>query len=70
MENIKFAFEDLKVYQKALDFVDVAYSLSSKFPKQELYGLTSQLNRAAVSIALNIAEGSGDSDVQFNRFYR
>jgi len=68
MENVKFNFEDLQVYQKALDFVDLAYSLSSKFPKQELYGLTFQLNRAAVSIALNIAEGAGDSNAQFNRF--
>lgn len=68
MRNIKFAFEDLKVYQKALDFVDDAHNLSTEFPKQELYSLTSQLNRAAVSIALNIAEGSGDTNAQFNRF--
>jgi len=57
MEDVKFAFEDLKVYEKALDLVDLAYDISSNFPKQEMYGLISQLNRAAVSIALNIAEG-------------
>ena len=68
MENVKFAFEDLKVYEKALDLVDLAYDTSANFPKQELYGLISQLNRASVSIALNIAEGSGDTDPQFNRF--
>ncbi len=68
MEKIKFSFEDLKVYDKALDWVDLAYSVSNSFPKQELYALTSQLNRAAVSIPLNIAEGSGDSNPQFNRF--
>lgn len=68
IEDVHFSFEDLKVYQKALDFVDYVYSLTAKFPREELYGLTSQFNRAAVSIALNTAEGSGDSDVQFNRY--
>lgn len=68
MEQVKFAFEDLKVYQKALDFVDIAYLFSSAFPKEEKYGLSSQFTRAATSIALNIAEGAGDTDAQFNRF--
>jgi len=68
MKSVKFAFEDLKVYEKALDLVDLAYNTSNNFPKHELYGLISQLNRAAVSVALNIAEGSGDTDLQFNRF--
>ena len=68
MEDSHFRFEDLKIYQKALDFNDEVYSLIKKFPKEELYGLTSQFNRAAVSIALNTAEGSGDTDTQFNRF--
>ncbi|WP_029035368.1 four helix bundle protein [Salinimicrobium terrae] len=68
MEEVKFNFEDLKVYQKALDFIDYAYSLTAKFPKEELYGLSSQFNRAAVSIALNTSEGSGDTDAQFHRF--
>lgn len=68
MEDVRFSFEDLKIYQKALDFSDYAYSLTEKFPKNELYGLTSQFNRAAVSIALNTAEGSGDTDLQFNKY--
>lgn len=68
MEQIKFNFEDLKVYQQSLDFIDYVYSLTSKYPKIELYGLSSQYNRAAVSIALNISEGSGDTDAQFHRF--
>lgn len=68
MEDIHFAFEDLKIYQKALDLTDCVYDLTSQFPKTEMYGLTSQFNRAAVSIALNTAEGSGDTDLQFNRF--
>ena len=69
MENKPvFKFENLMVYQKALDFVDLAYEVSKSFPKSELYNLTSQFKRAAVSILLNIAEGSGDTNAQFNRF--
>lgn len=66
--DVHFSFEDLQVYQKALDFTDFVYSLTAKFPREELYGLSSQFSRAAVSIALNTAEGSGDTDSQFNRF--
>ncbi len=68
MKEIKFKFEDLKVYQKALSFISLAYKTSEEFPKQEAYRLTSQFIRAATSIALNIAEGSGDTNPQFNRF--
>ncbi len=50
-------FEDLIVWQKAHQFVLSVYKLTEAFPKQETYGLTSQLRRAAVSIAANIAEG-------------
>ena len=67
-KNVHFNFEDLKVYQKALDFTDIVYHLTKSFPKIEQYNLNSQFNRAAVSIALNIAEGHGDSNAQFNRF--
>jgi four helix bundle protein len=51
------SFEDLIVWQKAHQFVLKVYSVSTLFPKSELYGLTSQYRRAAVSIAANIAEG-------------
>ncbi|WP_026935486.1 four helix bundle protein [Christiangramia echinicola] len=68
MEEVKFNFEDLKVYQKALDFVDLVYLITSNFPDKEKYGLSSQFTRSAVSIALNTAEGSGDSDAQFHRY--
>ncbi|HEY4611954.1 MAG TPA: four helix bundle protein [Bacteroidota bacterium] len=50
-------FEDLIVWQKAHQFVLLGYRFTEQFPKQEMYGLTSQLRRAAVSIAANIAEG-------------
>lgn len=68
MRTIKFKFEDLKVYQKALDFVDAAYNATNNFPKKENYALTSQFRRSSISIALNIAEGARDTNAQFNRF--
>ncbi len=65
-----FNFENLITYQKALDFVDKAYFFTDKFPDHELYGLTSQFRRAACSIALNIGEGAGSTDNDFNNFLR
>jgi four helix bundle protein len=50
-------FEDLIVWQEAHEFVLGVYRFTDSFPKSELYGLTSQLRRAAVSIVANIAEG-------------
>ena len=51
------SFEDLIVWQKAHQFVLEVYKLTEKFPKTEIYGLTSQFRRAAISIPANIAEG-------------
>jgi len=51
------SFQDLIVWQKAHAFVLAVYVLTRSFPREELYGLTSQLRRAAVSISANIAEG-------------
>jgi len=70
MEEVKFKFEDLKVYQKSLMFVDDIYKICNGFPKEEKYVLSSQYLRAAISIPLNIAEGSADTDNQFNRFLK
>ena len=50
-------FDELIVWQKAHRFTLEVYSMTAKFPKDEVYGLTSQFRRAAVSIAANIAEG-------------
>ncbi len=66
----KFNFENLLVYQKALDYVDFVYILTFKFPKEEVFGLTSQFKRASNSIALNIAEGSGGTKNEFINFIR
>lgn len=54
-----FSFEKLQVYQQAKEYVKDVYSLTYKFPQNERYCLCDQLKRAAVSIASNIAEGSG-----------
>ncbi len=51
------SFEDLIVWQKAHQFVIMVYAITESFPKQEMFGLTSQFRRAAISIAANIAEG-------------
>lgn len=51
------SFQDLVIWQKAHQFVLMVYSFSETFPRKEVYGLTSQLRRAAISIPANIAEG-------------
>ena len=59
MVETKFSFEKLAVWQEARELVVECYSLVSKFPKEEKYALGDQIRRAVVSIASNIAEGSG-----------
>lgn len=53
-----FSFEKLEVWIEAKDFSKMIYQITSKFPETEKYGLISQLRRASISIASNIAEGS------------
>ncbi len=52
-------YKELKVWEKAHETVLSVYKLTEKFPKEELYGLTSQMRRCAVSVPANIAEGRG-----------
>lgn len=63
-----FKFEDLRVYQEALTFVDMLYELTQVWPKSEMFGLINQLRRAATSIVLNIAEGSSRGKKDFAHF--
>jgi four helix bundle protein len=63
------AFQDLTVWQRATELTVCIYSLTRSFPKEEQYGLTSQLRRAAVSVASNIAEGRGrGTEGEFRQF--
>ena len=57
-EHTVHKFENLEVWQLALEYTDLCYAIADQLPKHELYNLSSQLRRAAVSVALNIAEGS------------
>ncbi|MGH9430710.1 MAG: four helix bundle protein [Terriglobia bacterium] len=62
-------FRDLKVWRKAHDLTVAVYLLTRGFPKDELYGLTSQIRRASASIGANIAEGCGRTgDGELGRF--
>ena len=55
------SFRELKVWKLSIDLTVLVYGLTAEFPKSEVYGLSSQMQRAAVSIASNIAEGSARS---------
>ena len=62
-------FRELKIWQEAMEITKLTFKLSKKFPSSEMYGLTSQINRSAVSIPSNIAEGAGrNSNKEFSQF--
>lgn len=66
---MSFKFEKLIVWQKAVDLSDKVDALTKKFPKAEVYILTSQFKRAVDSVSLNIAEGStGQTNPEFRKF--
>ncbi len=62
-------FRDLIVWDKSMTLVEATYLATQIFPKEELYGLTSQMRRSAISIPSNISEGHGrNTDREFNHF--
>ncbi|MBA4299072.1 MAG: four helix bundle protein [Algoriphagus sp.] len=64
-----FKFENLQVWQKAMDLNDLIFEISKEFPIEERYNLTSQIRRAIDSVSLNIAEGStSQTNPEFARF--
>ena len=66
---IKLPYKELKIWQKSIELTKSVYLITKKFPKEEVYGLTSQIRRSAVSIPSNIAEGSQrTSDKEFANF--
>lgn len=67
-EEYYFKFEDLKIYQKAMDFGESVNVQIRSFPKVETFRLASQFIRAADSIALNVAEGYPSTEKKFNNY--
>jgi four helix bundle protein len=66
---MSFKFENLRVWQDSVELTGLVHDVTRKFPKDELYILTSQIKRATDSISLNIAEGStGQTNPEFKRF--
>ena len=66
---IKFKFEKLIIWQNSMEFGENINQLSHKFPKEELFNLSSQIRRAVDSIELNISEGSiGQSNPEYKKF--
>ena len=62
-------YNNLQIWQEAMDIVEIIYRTTNHFPAEEKYGLCSQMNRAAVSIPSNIAEGAGrNTDKEFSHF--
>lgn len=59
MANAIQSYQDLQVWQKSMDLAEGVYRLVATFPRDEMYGMTSQLRRSAASIPANIAEGHG-----------
>jgi four helix bundle protein len=64
------SYKDLIVWQNAMDVVEQVYLLTKSFPKEEMYGLCSQLQRAAVSVPSNIAEGHSRSRLEYIQFLK
>jgi four helix bundle protein len=65
------SYRDLKVWQKGMDIAELCYLMTKSFPKDEIYGIISQIRRASVSVPANIAEGYGrDSKGEYVHFLK
>jgi len=65
------SYRDLRVWQEAMSLAEICYALTARFPREEMFGQTSQIRRAASSIAANIAEGHGrEGSATFMHFLR
>lgn len=65
-----YQFEKLEIWKKSLEIIKDTYEITNIFPREERYSLSSQIQRAIISVALNIAEGKGSqSDKEFSRFF-
>lgn len=70
-EDQFLSYRDLKVWQEAMNLAVACYELTRTFPKEEMYGMTSQIRRASASIAANIAEGHGrETTASFTHFLK
>jgi four helix bundle protein len=64
-------YQDLQAWQKAMELAEICYNITRSFPKEEMFGMTSQIRRSATSVPSNIAEGYGrGNDREFNNFLR
>jgi len=63
--NFSFSFEDLRLFQKNLDFIDYIYKITESFPESEKENLSEKLKSTSQNIAINIAEGSGEQKFQY-----
>ena len=61
-------FKRLKIWQMAMEIANIIFDLTADFPKEEKFGLVSQMNRCAVSIPTNVAEGSSRTNKSFSHF--
>jgi four helix bundle protein len=65
---MKHNFKNLKIWSISMEIANDIHKISLKFPKSEVYGLVSQMNRSAVSIPSNIAEGTNRGNLHFKHF--
>ncbi|OQB35203.1 MAG: hypothetical protein BWY06_03230 [Candidatus Latescibacteria bacterium ADurb.Bin168] len=65
------SYQDLEVWQQGMELAQMAYEITKKFPKEELFGMTSQIRRAAASVPANVAEGwAREGTTEFVHFLR